>query len=169
MRFGLANSTNKTDRKRKTCYRRISRKIAVRIRYYNYEGIAGFFICGQTVTINNIGKLVYLTTSIKNMGITPQVQEITEPPGLHLHDEEGTITSKFQTFFLKGFQSQTRQEQAAMEMVEKHRTARNATLNTYVEDMLNWHYRQRPISVPLKILRNSDIFRLDSQQAQHNC
>ena len=69
------------------------------------------------------------------MGITPQLHQITEPPGLHLHDEEGTITSKFQTFFLRGFESQTRREEAAMQMAKRHRIARNAALDAYVVDM----------------------------------
>ena len=88
--------------------------------------------------LNRAGKLVHFTLSTKNMGITPQLEVITEPPGWHLQDEKGTITSKSQTFFLRSFESQTRREQAAMEMAERHRIARNAALNTYVGEMLQW-------------------------------
>lgn len=63
---------------------------------------------------NRSGKLVYLTIGTKFTGLSPQLEPITQPPGLHLYDEEGTITSKYQILFREGHQEQTWREEAVI-------------------------------------------------------
>ena len=84
---------------------------------------------GCRIGRDRAGKFVYLTISTKNMAITFEENSIIKLSGFHRHDEEGTIASRIQPFFLSGYESQITRKEVAREMAERHRIQKNAALD----------------------------------------